>query len=93
MQAFQDTPIMLVGKMNIIEDGVETEVIATIHAPKFHDMLKIWYSRVEIPGLLAKEEIIASEDYCEATHRGIKFIESLGHGSVEAWQVPRTKLN
>lgn len=62
MQAFQDTPIMLVGKMNIIEDDVETEVIA-------------------------------SEDYCEATHRGIKFIESLGHGGVEAWQVPRTKLN
>jgi len=91
MHAFQDSPIMLVGRMNIIEDDVETEIIATIHAPAFHDVLKVWYCRVEIPGLLDKEEIIASEDYSEATHRAIKFIESLGHGRVDAWRVPKKK--
>lgn len=93
MKLYQDTPIKLVGRLRVIEDDVDSDVIAIIHPPEFHTQLKIWYCRIHIPALLANEEIVMAEDYARATELAVKFLESLGDGEVDVWRVPVSNVH
>lgn len=65
------------------EDGRWAEIAALIYAPRFHQVLELWYCRIHAPELIEEDTFVMAAEPHRSIAKALKFTKGLKGELVE----------